>query len=76
MFHDRFDQRIAWTRETLRREDWLHPLPAAVRAELDAVAESLRRDPLPVLLLSPDDFALAETCAVGADLDAAPSCTV
>jgi len=63
MFHDRFDQRIAWTRATLRQEDWLHPLPAAVRGELDAVAESLRRDPLPVLLLAPDDFALPRTRA-------------
>jgi len=33
-------------------------LPAEVERELDAVATSLDRDPLPLLLLRPDDFAL------------------
>jgi len=52
----------AWTRETLRAEDWRFALPEACLAELDAVVEGLRRQPLPTLVLKPRDFAL-EACA-------------
>jgi hypothetical protein len=48
----------AWTGATLRREDWHFELPPACLAELDAVARSLRADPLPTLVLTPELFAL------------------
>ena len=51
--------RRAWQGADLAREEWLIPLPEACLAELQAVAESLRRDPLPTLLLTPDRFELA-----------------
>jgi alpha-ketoglutarate-dependent taurine dioxygenase len=51
-----------WKRDGLKPKDWLMPLPDAAVAELDAVVESLRREPRPVESLSPESFALA-TCA-------------
>jgi alpha-ketoglutarate-dependent taurine dioxygenase len=39
--------------------DWLVPLPGSAVAELEALVEGLRRDPLPTLLLSPPDSGLA-----------------
>ena len=52
----------AWRGAEIGPQDWTVPLPPAARAELDAVVARLRRDPLPALLLRPDDFALA-ACA-------------
>jgi alpha-ketoglutarate-dependent taurine dioxygenase len=49
----------AWRRETLSPRDWLVPLPPRCVDELDGVLRQLRRDPLPTLLLRPDQFALA-----------------
>jgi len=52
----------AWTRASLSPSDWLVRLDPACLAELRAVVAELRRAPVPTLLLSPDDFALA-ACA-------------
>jgi alpha-ketoglutarate-dependent taurine dioxygenase len=48
----------AWTRDTLSPSDWVVPLPAAAVDELDAVVQRLRREPLPTVLLSPEEFTL------------------
>jgi hypothetical protein len=48
----------AWTRDTLSPSDWVVPLPADAVAEIEAVVQGLRREPLPTVLLSPDQFAL------------------
>jgi alpha-ketoglutarate-dependent taurine dioxygenase len=55
--HEITDRR-AWTRETVRAADWTVPLPAAAVAEMAAMAQTLEGQPLPVLMLSPDQFAL------------------
>jgi alpha-ketoglutarate-dependent taurine dioxygenase len=49
----------AWTRETVRATDWTVPLPGAAVAEVLAMTETMARQPLPVLALSPDQFELA-----------------
>lgn len=48
----------AWTRASLSPSDWLVPMPAGAVDELDEVVRRLRREPLPILLLSPDLFPL------------------
>jgi len=48
----------AWRRETLSPRDWLVALPPGCVDELDAVVRQVRRNPLPTLLLSPDQFDL------------------
>ncbi len=48
----------AWTRDTLSPSDWVVPLPADAVDEIEAAVQRLRREPLPTLLLSPDQFAL------------------
>ncbi|MCH7478185.1 MAG: hypothetical protein IIA14_08785, partial [SAR324 cluster bacterium] len=53
------ESRRAWQGADLAREEWLISLPEACLAELEAVAESLRRNPMPTLLLTPDRFELA-----------------
>jgi len=45
----------AWTRATLRREDWLLPLPADCLAEVADAVEGLRRSPIPTIALGLDD---------------------
>ena len=50
----------AWTAESLGAPDWTIPVPPDACAELEAVAQKLRRDPLPLLRLSPGLFALDE----------------
>jgi len=52
----------AWRRDQLTPREWLVPLSPRCLDELDAVARRLRRDPLPPLVLSPQDFAL-DACA-------------
>lgn len=52
----------AWRRDTVRPADWLLPLSPRCLEELEAAAHALREDPLPPLLLSPDDFDL-RACA-------------
>jgi alpha-ketoglutarate-dependent taurine dioxygenase len=59
----RLDDR-AWVRRTLGPADWVVPLPAAAVAELEDVARRLRRDPLPVLLLAPGQFAVPACAAL------------
>lgn len=50
--------RRAWTAATIGPADWLVPVPAACLAELEEVVHGLRRDPLPVVLLAPEQFRL------------------
>ena len=59
--HDVQDSRT-WRRETLSPRDWLVSLPPRCVDEMDQVVRRVRRDPLPTLLLSPDQFALT-ACA-------------
>ena len=54
--------RRAWRGAELSPPDWLVELPARCVDELDAAVRQVRRDPLPTLLLSPDQFGL-EACA-------------
>ena len=49
----------AWTRDTVHARDWTVPLPDAAIAEVMTLAETIGRQPLPVLMLSPDQFSLA-----------------
>jgi len=53
--------RKAWTRDIIRAQDYLVPVPAACLAEIDAVVEGLRWNPLPTELLDPADFRLQQT---------------
>ena len=55
--HEITDRR-AWTRDTVGAADWTVPLSGAAVAEVVALAETVAREPLPVLMLSPDQFAL------------------
>jgi len=50
---------IAWSRETLSPSDGMIALDAASRRELDEVVETLRHNPLPTPLLTPDEFELS-----------------
>jgi alpha-ketoglutarate-dependent taurine dioxygenase len=52
----------AWRREEIGPRDWIVPLSAGCLAELDGVVARLRRDPLPTLLLRPDECSLS-ACA-------------
>src|SRR5215471_17208272 len=64
--------RRAWVRDTLSPKDWLVTLPAEAVEELDAVVHRLRREPFPILLLSPTQFELSHCrevmAAVGREL--------
>jgi hypothetical protein len=55
--HEITDRR-AWTRDTVQARDWTVSLPEAAVAELLALAETVGCHPLPVLMLSPDQFPL------------------
>jgi len=52
----------AWVRDSVSPRDWLVPLPDACLDELHQAVEGLRKDPLPVLLLQPQQFSL-RACA-------------
>src|SRR5262245_14664249 len=52
--------RSAWTRDTVSARDWTVPLSPRADAESDALAGTLSRQPLPTLVLSPEQFALPE----------------
>ncbi len=55
--HEITDHR-AWTRDTVQDARWTVPLPSAAIAEVLALAGAVARQPLPLLMLSPDQFAL------------------
>ena len=55
--HEITDRR-AWTRETVTATDWTVPLGDAAITEVLELAATLDHQPLPVLMLSPDQFAL------------------
>jgi hypothetical protein len=46
----------AWTRNTLKENDYLFKIPGPCVQELNVIVDSLRHDPLPVLMLKPDMF--------------------
>jgi hypothetical protein len=48
----------AWGRDDVGEADWKLPIPAAALAEIEAVVQSLRSDPVPTELLRPQDFTL------------------
>jgi alpha-ketoglutarate-dependent taurine dioxygenase len=52
----------AWRGGDLAPRDWLVPLSARCLDELDAVARAVREDPLPPLVLTPEQFRL-DACA-------------
>ncbi len=52
----------AWRRDALQPSDWLVPLSPRCLDELDAVARAVRDDPLPPLMLTPEQFKL-DACA-------------
>lgn len=47
---------IAWNRDSLAKDDGIVRLDDAARRELDAIVDVLRHNPLPVQLLTPDEF--------------------
>jgi hypothetical protein len=51
-------ERLLWRGDTLSDGAGRIALPAEVEKELDGVVAALDRDPLPLLLLKPDDFPL------------------
>ncbi len=51
-------QRLLWRGADLAADAGKMALPADVEAELDRLVAALDRDPIPLLLLRPDDFAL------------------
>lgn len=51
----------AWTRDTIEPGQWIVPLGRSAADELRAVVLSLRRAPLPLLLLRPADFRLTDS---------------
>lgn len=52
----------AWRRDTISRRDWITAIRADCLAEIAAVVESLRADPLPTFLLHPRELEL-DSCA-------------
>lgn len=55
--------RLLWRGDTLPVDAGKIALPAGVLQELEAIATSLDRDPLPLLVLRPEDFQLDEARA-------------
>ena len=51
----------AWTRDTIHAEDWRLPLPEACTEEIERLASTLARDPIPPFLLDAADYGL-EAC--------------
>jgi alpha-ketoglutarate-dependent taurine dioxygenase len=58
MIDQEIESPAAWTRSTLASEDGRLQLGSACLAEVESLATTLRANPLPVLALRPDDFAL------------------
>ena len=57
-------EKSAWTRATLKPTDWTVKLGDAAQAELLAVVKEIRRAPVPLFLLDPNDFSLDACRAV------------
>jgi alpha-ketoglutarate-dependent taurine dioxygenase len=53
-----FTGQEAWRGPELAEQDWRIEIPADARAELDAIAQDLARNPLPTLALDPADYAM------------------
>jgi alpha-ketoglutarate-dependent taurine dioxygenase len=64
MLASRLSDQRCWTHDTISPTDWLIPLPEAAVAEVEDVVLALRKDPFPVLLLSPGQFPFAECARV------------
>src|SRR5262249_9235219 len=62
MLNEVIPDRQAWRRQSIAPKDWLVSLPQRCIDELDAAVYRVRRDPLPTLLLDPQQFSLA-ACA-------------
>ncbi len=54
----------AWTRESVGARDWTVAMPPAARAEIATLVDRLRREPLPILMLRPEDFELSASRAM------------
>ena len=55
---EKVPERLLWRGDDLPASAGRLALPAAVTEELDRVVAALDRDPLPLLLLRPEDFTL------------------
>jgi alpha-ketoglutarate-dependent taurine dioxygenase len=53
-----FTGQEAWRGAALTERDWRIPIPADASAELEAIARTLERSPLPTLALDPADYAM------------------
>ena len=49
----------AWIRGDISEADWKLPIPHAALAEIEQLVEELRRQPLPLYMLTPEYFELA-----------------
>jgi alpha-ketoglutarate-dependent taurine dioxygenase len=58
MLQDQVTDSRAWTRDTIGEAQWRVPIPPDCLDELRQVLAEIRRDPLPMFLLTPDQFAL------------------
>src|SRR5438034_829608 len=56
-------------RGTISESDWIVPFPPAALDELEGALRELRRDPLPLLLLAPTQFALSACASVMTAVD-------
>jgi alpha-ketoglutarate-dependent taurine dioxygenase len=63
MLKEDVQDRRAWRRSDLTPPDWLVPLSPRGVEELDAAVDRIRRDPLPAILLDPEQFSLAACAA-------------
>jgi alpha-ketoglutarate-dependent taurine dioxygenase len=58
MLSERIEGPRAWTARSIAVDDWNLPISAAAIAELGEFVRESSRNPLPMLLLDPDDYAL------------------
>lgn len=61
-------RRTAWRRSDVTEADWRVAIPDDCLAEIDRVVRSLRDDPIPTLVLSPDDFELTACRRLAAEV--------
>jgi Taurine catabolism dioxygenase TauD, TfdA family len=60
MLEKQIDGVQAWTKETLKDSDWILKIPDPVMAEIREMLASMRGDPLPMLLQTPEMYRLPE----------------